>query len=205
MLKTITAGLLALLAWTTTPASAASINHTECKDGKAGCYLISIAGEITEGDAKTFTDLVQNKSITSAVVYLNSPGGDFEDGMAIARFVHQHNFETYVADGKECISMCAIIWVAGSIRYYTGKAIIGFHSISLTAVDKQGNRIKGSKAVPSNGGNALVGAFYSQLGLNDKAIRALTEASPYETFYLNTKNVNELGINAQRWVPPTRG
>src|SRR5262245_19666063 len=38
MLKTITAGLLALLAWTTTPASAASLKYKACDDGKAGHF-----------------------------------------------------------------------------------------------------------------------------------------------------------------------
>jgi hypothetical protein len=198
MLKTITAGLLALLAWTTTPASAANIVYNQqCNDGKAGCYYISIDGEIKQGDAKTFTDLILKQSVTTAV-YLNSPGGSFEEGMAIARLVHQSNLKTLVDDGDECTSMCAIIWLAGTTRYYGGKAKIGFHSIANIPVDKQGNRIKGGKATPYNAGNALVGAFYSQLGLSEKAIEALTDADPSDTFYLNTKNVEELGISAQR-------
>ena len=196
------AGLLALLAWTTTPASAANIVIQECKDGKAGCYLISIYGEIKDGDAKNFTDLVSKKSVTSAVVYLNSPGGVFEEGIAIARLVHQRNFDTYVGDGNKCMSMCAIIWLAGNIRYYTGKSTIGFHGIFTAFKDKQSNRIKGSKLLAYNAGNALVGAFYSQLGLSDKAIETLTNPAPDEAFYLNTKNIGELGINATRWGAP---
>src|SRR6516164_1298631 len=61
MLKTITAGLLALLAWTTTPASAASLKYKACDDGKAGCYVITIAGEITKDDGKDLADFVASK------------------------------------------------------------------------------------------------------------------------------------------------
>ena len=203
MLKTITAGLLALLAWTTTPASAASLKYKACDDGKAGCYVITIAGEITRDDGKDLADFVASKPVTSAVLWLNSPGGIFEDGMGIARLVRQRNFDTYVGDGGTCTSMCAIIWLAGNIRYYTGKAQIGFHSMSSWPVDKQGNRIRNGKVTSYNGGNALVGAFFSKLGLSDKAIEALTDAEYSSMFYLNTKNIEELGIAAKRWTPPS--
>jgi hypothetical protein len=199
MLKTLTAGLLALLAWTMTPASAADIASKECTGNKVGCYIISITGDVTKGDGKKFTDLIQEKSITTAVVNLSSPGGWFDEGMTIARLVHQRNFETYVGDGRECMSVCAIIWIAGNPRLYTGKATIGFHGIFTAPTGKQGNIVQNGKTTPSNGGNALVGAFFNQLGLSDEAIRSLTEAAPDDVFYLNTKNINELGINAKRW------
>jgi hypothetical protein len=200
----VAAGLLALIAWSMTPAHAASFDTKPCTDGGPGCYLMRISGEIMPGDAKRFTDLVKAKVITSGVVYLDSPGGLFEDGMAIAKLVRQRRFFTYVGDGA-CMSMCAIIWIAGDTRYYTGKSIIGFHGIVTLPTDNQGNRVKGGKATPYNGGNALVGAFFNQIGLNDKAIATLTNAGFDSAFYLNTKNIEELGIKAERWVTPSPG
>jgi hypothetical protein len=199
MLKTITAGLLALLAWTMTPAHAADITYNaKCNNGSDSCHHIFIDGDIVQGDAKKFADVIASAANRTDRVFLNSPGGVFEDGMAIAKRVHQSNFVTYVDNGDLCTSMCAIIWLAGNTRYYYGKSKIGFHGVYSVPVDKQGNKVKGGKATPWNGGNALIGAFYNQLGLSDKAIEALTEAAPADMFWLNTKNLNELSIIAQR-------
>jgi hypothetical protein len=131
-------------------------------------------------------------------LFLNSPGGSFVDGMAIAKFVHERGFRTDVDNSDECTSMCAIIWLAGSKRYYGGKAKIGFHSMSTVWVDNQGNRIEGRQRTAYNAGNALVGAFYNQLGLSDEAIAALTDANFNSMFYINTKRLEELGITAKR-------
>ena len=204
MLKTISAGLLALLAWTTTPASAANISvNWKCSDGtidEVKCGYFYIDGEILRGDAKKFADVIKSTSNTKVDMYLflRSSGGVFEDGMEIAKLVHERGFRTDVANTDTCTSMCAIIWLAGSKRIYGGKARIGFHSVATTSVDSNGNRIKGSKSVPYNGGNALVGAFFHELGLNDKAIETLTDAEPSSMFYLNAKRLEELGITAKR-------
>jgi hypothetical protein len=200
MLKTITAGLLALLAWSMTPAHAATIDYKkftgECKDP---CYFIYIDGDIERGDGQKFTDLVVSTTGNVGTVVLNSPGGAFKDGMVIAKLVHERNFATYVKSSAGCTSMCAIIWLAGDKRYYGGKAKIGFHSMSLRPLDKQGNVLKNSKGQTWNGGNALVGAFYNQLGLSDEAIMTLTDADYTSIFWLNTKNIQELGITAERF------
>ena len=197
--KYLMAGLLALLL--TTPASAATFDTKPCTDGSGpGCYLMRIAGEIIPGDAKKFENLVKAKVITSGVVYLEGPGGLFEDGMAIAKLVRQRRFFTYVGEDRACMSMCAIIWVAGDTRYYTGKSTIGFHGMFTLPTDNQGNPLKGGKATPYNAGNALVGAFFNQIGLGDKAIMALTNANSDSVYYLNTNNIEELGIKAERWV-----
>jgi hypothetical protein len=202
MLKTITAGLLALLAWSMTPAHAADISfNRECKNGtinEVRCGFIYINGEIKDGDGKKFLDVAASAIGKTDYLYLTSPGGSFEDGMEIAKYVHQHNFRTGVVADHICTSMCAIIWLAGNQRTYGGKTRIGFHSMSTIPMDRQGNRIKNGKRTPYNAGNALVGAFFNQLGLNYEAIAALTDADPTSMFYLNTKRINELGIIAER-------
>jgi hypothetical protein len=192
MLKTITAGLLALCA-AMTPAHAADIGVNKFKDSENS--FVYIWGTIEEGDGKKFAELVAN-NVTVKAVLLDSPGGSFEDGMVIAKLVHERKFYTSVRQDWVCMSMCAIIWVAGSDRYYGGKTKIGFHSMSTWWEVNQGKGKKGIKREAYNAGNALVGAFYNQLGLNDAAIIALTNANYDSMFYLNTKRLEELGIKA---------
>jgi hypothetical protein len=198
MLKTITAGLLALLAWSMTPAHAADIGVKKFNDCNemTNCSFIYVWGWIEDGDGKKFADLVANNTGQVKAVLLDSPGGSFEDGMVMAKLVREHKFYTSVRKDWLCTSMCAIIWIAGSDRYYGGKTKIGFHSIANVQVDKQGSPIKGGKKTPFNGGNALVGAFFYQLGLSEKAIETLTDADPTSIFWLNTKRLEELGIKA---------
>jgi hypothetical protein len=193
MLKTITAGLLALLAWSMTPARAADIGVGKFKDSENS--YIHIWGWINKGDGKKFADLVASDASIKAVL-LDSSGGSFEDGMVIAKLVHERKFYTSVRKDWECVSMCAIIWIAGRDRYYGAKTKIGFHSIASVPVDKQGSPVQGGTRRPFNGGNALVGAFFYQLGLSEKAIEALTDAAPTNMFYLNTRRLEELGIKA---------
>jgi len=194
------AGLLAL--FVVLPAHAANITYNEkCDDGTTNCKFILINGDIMPGDAKKFSDLMA--TTTTRRLYLNSPGGLLDEGLAIAKVVHQqHNFETLVDNTDTCVSACAIIWLAGAQRAYFGKSKIGFHGVFFAASDKQGRMVQNSKTRPSSSGNAVLGAFFGRLGLSDEAITKLTEAGPDEMFYLNTKNIGELGITAVRLKTP---
>jgi len=194
------AGLLALCM--VAPAQAADIKTAVCSDNKPGCRLIYVNGDLLFGDAKKFTNLVKEQNITNAIVYLASDGGVFDEGMAMAKLVRERRYITYVSYDTQCFSMCAIIWLAGEKRWYTGTSTIGFHGITVFPTDKEGHIKDGSKGTPSYSGNALLGAFYSRLGLQDAAIAELTEHDADHAYYLNTKNLAELGITAERWVPP---
>ena len=92
--KYLMAGLLAL--FVVLPAHAANITYNEkCDDGTNNCKFILINGDVMPGDAKKFSDLMA--TTTTRKLYLHSPGGLLDEGLAIAKVVHQqHNFETLV-------------------------------------------------------------------------------------------------------------
>jgi len=50
---------------------------------------------------------------------------------------------------------------------------------------------------PSNSGNALVGAFYNQLGLGSNAIATLTDPAPDSMYWLDKNKAVELGIQIE--------
>jgi hypothetical protein len=156
--KYLMAGLLAL--FVVLPAHAANITYNEkCDDGTNNCKFILINGDVMPGDAKKFSDLMA--TTTTRKLYLHSPGGLLDEGLAIAKVVHQqHNFETLVDKPIRGVSVCAIIWLAGAQRYYYGKSAIGFHGVYLAPADKQGRMMKNGKATPSSGGNAVLGVIH---------------------------------------------
>jgi len=194
----IAAGLLALTALLPARASAAMIEAKECADHSKGCYIITVNGDIDKDDGKKFVDLVEARGVTNGMVALNSWGGEMFAGLKIAYAVHEKKFTTWVGDDWRCASMCAVVWMAGSTRYYGNKAKIGFHGVY---VDNNG---KGTKPVPSSSGNALIGAFYAELGLSDKAIYTLTNPVPTDMYWLSAKSAADLQFSVERWEDPPK-
>lgn len=188
-LRKLAAGLVAFTALTSA-ASAASITTLtqDPSDKESGFFYVVVYGRIEPGDDAKFDKLVADKGIKSAVVDLNSPGGEMYAGLGIGRSVKRHNFDTVVGGESTCTSMCALIWVAGMQRYYEGKAKIGFHSMAVA--DKKTGKVYGA----SNGGNALVGSYLSSLGMTDKAIFYLTSAPPNQLLWMNVKVAAALDI-----------
>jgi len=157
----------------------------ECT-GKIGCYTIWIVGDINKGDEDRFSAMLAEYGVTQAFIGLHSGGGDMDAGLGIARKVLEMKFTTGVGRGSVCASMCAAIWLAGAKRFANRKSLIGFHQVYKQ--DGQGNTYFSST------GNALMGAYYSKLGLSDRAIVYLTTAPPRGMEWFKFTKAAELGI-----------
>ena len=186
-------------------ANAATFVTSECKSKTPGCYIVTLKGKIELGDGQAFHDLAQSRNMTNTLLALDSPGGEFEDGLSIANTVRRYKMQTWVGNGWHCESMCSVIWLAGSRHFYQGKAKIGFHGIFWLPVDKQGKPIADAPVPASSGGNAVLGAFYNQLGLSDAAIRTLTEQPPNKMYWLSKDSAATLGIHVEEWQPVVPG
>jgi hypothetical protein len=185
----VAAGLIALTSLLPATASAATIFSRPCKD-KAGCFGLFIQGVIQPGDEAKFDLEIKKLGVKSATVALDSPGGNLFTGLTIGRLVHQKGYTTIVPNGATCASACAMIWLAGSARQAEKSARVGFHAAYYT--DKKG-RALGEAGM----GNALVGAYYADLGLSDLAIAYLTKSSPSGMTWLNISDATKLGIKAE--------
>jgi hypothetical protein len=97
-----------------------------------------------------------------------------------------------VPENTVCGSVCASIWIAGVPRLSTGTSLIGFHAAS----DSQ-HRENGAA-------NAVLGAYYTAMGLSYPAIAYLTTASPTEVIYLTHESAKKYGI-AYEGALPTEG
>jgi hypothetical protein len=162
-----------------------------------------IDGDIVEGDADKFASEVKTKDITTAIVNLNSYGGSLIDGLRIGLEIKDKKFQTFVGDDWYCVSACADMWLAGSVRYYGGaKSRIGFHGAYWLGTDKSGKPLKNAKPQPDSSGNALVGAYLRDMGLSYEAIETLTTAGPSEAFWLSVDSAKKLGIEVTKWQEP---
>jgi hypothetical protein len=127
-----------------TPAFAANIQtltqaEATLDENKLGCN-VALQGEIHEGDLER----IQNASGKLRKVdhffdsiCLTSLGGSFPEGLRIAKYLIEEGIGTVVRSGDQCLSACAIIFMAGTEeiegfkipnRKLHPKGVLGFHA-----------------------------------------------------------------------------
>jgi len=117
---TLVALLLVVLS-ATAPARAAEISLSN----KPGC-LFELTGSIRAGDAGNFARMAaqhwqgipagHTEDNADRALCLDSPGGMFMEGNALATEVHERAIATRVGPGADCLSACALVFMAGRVR-----------------------------------------------------------------------------------------
>lgn len=139
------------------PGGAAEIEHLGIKNNIYSPYSPSIAthvfalkGEISRGDTEklkqSISRLTQNNVFceveTPAVIQLDSPGGNFSEGLRLAALFRDVGLGTLVSNGERCLSACAVAFLGGTrhlcldgdsqrYRRLEPKAELGFHAPRL--------------------------------------------------------------------------
>jgi hypothetical protein len=149
--------------------------------------LVFVEGDFAFGDFEQFRKKVS--TISKAVVAFQSDGGSVVAGIEIGRFIRLRNFVTVVGDGMRCASACALAWLGGSRRLMGIDARIGFHA-AYNADSGQETGV----------GNALVGAYLSQIGLPDRAVVYVTQAPPNSMTWLTISEAQQVGIDVGQFV-----
>jgi hypothetical protein len=162
-------------------AKAAEITSSQYSDGK---YLIRVAGTIELGDEKVFARIANAIPETDRVEVVLTGRGGVVEGLLIGMLIHKRKFETIAMD--YCASMCADIWVAGEKRSMYPGTILGFHAAGKKC---------DTGICESGSGNALIGAYFNELGLSWKAIATLTKTPPDSVLYISPNLFTELGIS----------
>ena len=168
------------------PHSMTNAADISSKDLGENLTAILIAGTIEKGDSEVFRREAAKHS--SAVVILMSDGGFTLEAIEIGETIRILGFTTLVTNGTQCVSACALIWLAGTPRSLSKSARIGFHA---TYTDERGRRLE------SGVGNALVGRYLAILNLPQKAIVFATMAPPDDMVWLDTSNYADLGIETK--------
>ena len=166
-------------------ATGAATQSAEISSVPAGpsSTLVVVSGELNEGDAVAFKAAANGTS--TAAVLLDGPGGLLLEGIAIGRAIHALGIPTGVGPGSVCASACALAWAGGAPRYMSPKALIGFHAAYEDA---------DGEAVSSGVGNALVGAYLSEIGFREEGIVFATSAGPDGMLWLDLVAADKLGI-----------
>jgi hypothetical protein len=193
----------AVILATVTNASAATFKSipNSCNDGEKGCVSFNIFGDIEWKDEEKFAAEINRyntDTLKKAIVYLNSPGGNIHAAMAIGRIIRSNGWTTStIPQGKAqdamCVSACAAIWVAGKTLYAYANTPIGFHAAYYLNKVSNGKRTTETPEITAVG-NALVGAYYNELGYSTDAIIAMTQADPKGMVWVKTDTFLKLGF-----------
>lgn len=178
------ATVLAALTTTAVPARAATIDAHRLDNET---MLIFISGEMVLGDEKTFANVALPHD--NAIVVFKSNGGNLRAGIEIGKAIRLKGFATYVSDGESCASACALAWLGGRSRAMSATSRVGFHAAHVQT---------GETKVATSVGNALVGAYVSQLGLPERAVIYVTSAAPDEIKWLTFSDAQSIGIDVRQ-------
>jgi hypothetical protein len=146
--------------------------------------VIIVEGDFVLGDEKRFADAAISTS--EALVVLGSNGGNLFAGIEIGKAIRLKGFTTLVPDNARCASACALAWLGGRARAMGTTAEVGFHAAS-NADDGQ----------VTSSGNALVGAYLSQIGLPSAAVVYITEPPPNSIRWLTATDAAKYGIDVK--------
>jgi hypothetical protein len=182
-------------------------------DGLACEYNIS--GPIADGDLEKLKAAVPRGSS----LCLDSPGGDFLEGLAIAEWLAGRNITTVVGSGSVCYSACAIAFMGGSDweQIYLPKrklhlgGKLGFHAPYLIAFSKTYSGAE-LEATYSDGLQAVarmikLGAEMGEPGfLPERVMLKLLAAGPSELYLVDDVvkgkelHIELLGVPKAKWT-----
>lgn len=176
-------GIVLLIALLHSPSSAgaASIEVSRLEDGGR---LVMLDGDIELDDVGQFWSKVA--ALSKATVAFRSEGGSLLAGIRIGTLIRERDFVTLVPDGATCASACAVAWLGGVQRLIGSGSKVGFHAAYV---------LKGHRTAESGPGNAVLGAYLSQLGLSEDAIVYVTQADPTSMSWVNLKQAAQHGID----------
>jgi hypothetical protein len=180
-----TVALVAIGSVAQVSASAAEMRVTKPQK-KGDFYVIFIDGDIEKGDFEKFKKLAiaNNLPAGKVIVSLQSRGGFMGEAADMGTAIRGMKWWTVARE--HCASACSDIWLAGVRRGVYQETALGFHSVYITTKD--------GKTEVDSSGNAIVGAYYSKLGLSYEAISYLTSAKPDEMEWLDPEKAKKYNI-----------
>jgi ATP-dependent protease ClpP protease subunit len=165
-------------------ARSATLKPSLTQDGRV---VISITGQITNGDADAFKAAVKiandaGKLVSS--IQLNSPGGSLLEGAKLAEAVRLAKMATNVDQGATCASACFLIFAAGETKFANYTAQIGVHGAS----DRSG-----AETVQSGAATVSMARIAKELGVPEAIIGKMVVARPNEMVWLSPVDLQSMG------------
>jgi len=157
---------------------------------------IYLYGPIDAGAAQRVQAMIQaNKIPPNSDIYLNSPGGDVQAGMALGRLFRAGKMTTHLGSPRrtarqpivpktsQCVEACAYAYAGGLFRW------------APTGTDRFG-----AQAVASSASATEATAYLQEMGLDPKVFGSVPNG---EVTWLDTEQMRKDGLANNGRLPPT--
>jgi len=156
-----------------TCSAAATIKQRDVTMGDVTESWIIVKGLIEQGDTINFLTALGNDK-QAVTVWLDSPGGNVNEGLAIARMIKALNLNTYVHDGSSCDSICSIMFLSGKRKMATATSRIGVHSAHNAKTKK-----------PDVVANTMIGWYLGSIDYPEELVELWVTTKPDQLVNLN--------------------
>lgn len=166
--------------------SSASAAHWSWWWAKNRVLIIDMDGVIVPGDSTYFAAMVKSANAEGHLVSalrLNSPGGNVEEGAALAQDVRSAKVATVVVRGSTCASACFLIFAAGEKKYASAGSRIGVHGVS----------IDGHETTLTESMTLMMARAVKLLGAPPSVIAKMVTIPPSQIAWLSANEVREMG------------
>lgn len=176
------------------------------QDGEFICN-VALEGPIVRGDLDLLKQLLAplrpDTFDHTPRLCLDSPGGSYSEGLAIAQYLMENNVGTAIAGGAKCYSACSLIFMGGTFpwkgqinRFLHAGGVLGFHAPYIPDRNKPGEAPamvdEGEvRAAFSDGIRAM--SSFMQMGVGNEVKRIVPELmaemmaqGPDQFFYVDT-------------------
>ena len=196
------ASILVVCALAAAPASCAHVFIGN--DGKDGApATIRLQGPITRGDDAALEAALRQvqQSATGAIngvpfitVELDSPGGDVVEALDVGRTIYQNFLMTLVRPGRECVSACVFVLMAGAVHTPADGANIGLHRPLLVSWSHISAREAHARY---DGLMEYLHQYFQQLGVADAAYAMMMSTDSYGMRYFSPTELDRLRLRGE--------
>ena len=183
-------------------------NSKISKHGSDGRLVNAVAfnGAISIGDTRDLQSYVSSlPKWLPTVIYLDSPGGNLAEGLALGKFFHDANIETVIESRAHCASACALAFMGGRdifghphrVKYSTGA--LGFHSFSIAFPEDKTYGASDLKKATTWAQHVvfLIAEYLKVVDADLAVLPAMLQASPDDINLISNDNAVALGIIVQ--------
>jgi hypothetical protein len=173
-------------------------------DGAGGRpAILRLQSGIKKGDLaalETALALVDRDSATKVngvpliKLELDSPGGDVVEAVAIGQLIYQNYIMTTVRPGRECVSACVFILMAGAVHYPADGASIGVHKPLLVSWSHM------SAAQAHAKYDALMDylrQYFADLGIADRTYEIMMRTASGDMRYFSPSELDQLRLRGE--------
>jgi hypothetical protein len=184
------------------PAARAAVSvPNDGADGRPAA--ISIHSIIARGDFAAFAAAADRIGAVTAdrlndvphiTVELESPGGDLVEAIEIGRLIHERFMMTLVRPGRQCVSACVLVLIAGAVHTPADGATIGLHRPLLLHYARESRDEAYAKF---DAWMAYLREYFHTLGVSDVAYDLMMKTHSNRMRYFSPSELDELGLRGE--------